>query len=215
MSQSDFWATVRAQLTRGQIEEGAVVLPSESHFGWEGALVVSETPTGAWTITTVDYGRARLLLSRESAEEIATALYQYVLSALPPAQELSADEREDLLSAATADLGDLAARVRHGSDLVVDVPAGVLLDRIGAPDGYRLYPSGTSYEARALPPSVLRQPLHTFSTAGDVRMRVGTTPPWFGQPGGGLRFEVENQSAGLRDLVREGLLRMIASSDAS
>jgi hypothetical protein len=214
MSQSDFWTPVRAELTRGHVAEGAVVLPSENHLGWEGALVVGETRTREWTIATVDYGRPRILFTRSSAAEIITALYGYVLSPLPPAQSLTTDQQDELQSATTADLSDLAARVREGTDLVVDVPAGVLLDRVGALDGYRLYPSGTSIEARSLPPTVLTQPLHTFVTTGDVRMRVGTTPPWFGRPGGGLRFEIENQAVGLRDLVRDGRLSVVAGSPA-
>lgn len=214
MNQPDFWTAVRGELQRGGIAEGAVVLPSEDQLGWEGALVVSRAADGNWTIATVDYGQARPLVRRTKAEEIASALYQYVLSPLPAPQALTAGEREDLLSARTRDLSDLAGRVRESGDLLIDVPAGVLLDRIGALDGFRLYPNGTSFEARSLPPTALNQPLHTVVTAADVRMRVGNTPAWFGRSGGGLRFEIENRVVGVRDLLRDGHLRLVVSSEA-
>lgn len=213
MKQPDLWRAVRAELRGAGVAEEAVVLPTEEHLGWEGALVVSQPADGRWTIATVDDGRARPLRREATAENIAVALVAYLLPSLPAAQEITAAEREALLSARTSDLSDLVARVRDGGDLLIDVPAGVLLDRVGALDGYRLHPSGTSFEARSLPPTVLRQPLHTVVTAAEVRMRVGDTPPWFGRAGGGLRFEIENRAVGVRDLVREGALRVIVSAE--
>lgn len=210
MSESQYWGAVRRELQIRSIPEGSVLLPTEQHPAWEGALTVTEASDGGWTIATVDYGRPRLLLRRTNRDDIVTALYQYLLTPLPPALTLSAEEREDRVAAATVHLVDLAARVRESGDLIVGVPAGVLLDRIGALDGYLLYPSDTSYEARALPPHVLRQPLQTVMTLQDVRVRATVTRPWFGQPGGGLRLELENQAMGVRDLVREGQLQQIA-----
>ncbi|WP_410506084.1 TNT domain-containing protein [Mycolicibacterium mucogenicum] len=113
-----------------------------------------------------------------------------------------------MLTWAAPYLNDIAARVGNG--LTIDVPAGLLFDRIGAIDGYLLYPTGTSFEARSLPVNTLRQPLQSFATAATIRMEVASTPPWFGRPGGGLRFAIVETGVGIRDLVREGQLTLIA-----
>jgi sulfofructosephosphate aldolase len=45
--------------------------------------------------------------------------------------------------------------------------------------------------------------------AADVRVRATITPPWFGRPGGGIRFTLQQPETGLRDLVVSGRLQRI------
>jgi len=40
-------------------------------------------------------------------------------------------------------------------------------------------------------------------------MRAVVTPPWFGRPGGGLRFTVADTGTGVRDLVVAGLVELV------
>ena len=35
---------------------------------------------------------------------------------------------------------------------------------------------------------------------------MAVTPPWFGRPGGGIRFTLQEPATGLRDLVVSGRL---------
>lgn len=207
---TDAWQEVRARLRAASVPDEAVVLPGSEGVPWEGALQVAAAPDGGWTLSTVDYGRARLLLRRTSSDEIVTALYAYLLTPLPEPIVLPDEERERMLSWAAPHVMDLAARA--GSGIVIDAPPGLLLDRIGALDGYLLYPSGTSFEARSLPPTALGQPLHTFATTDTIRFEVSVTPPWFGRPGGGVRFSIVEAGVGVRDLVREGRIAQIAKS---
>ena len=95
--------------------------------------------------------------------------------------------------------------------IVIDVPPGVPIDRIGALDGVHTYPISTPFEFRSLPPTALRPEteLHRFITAADVRVRAAITPPWFGQPGGGIRFTLQQPGTGMRDLVVSGRLQRI------
>ena len=51
--------------------------------------------------------------------------------------------------------------------------------------------------------------MHKFLTTASVRVRAATTPPWFGRPGGGIRFTLQQPATGLRDLVVSGRLQRI------
>lgn len=208
MTPETSWGDVRSTLRENGIHDRAVLLPGDDGVPWEGALVVADAGD-RWTLSTVDYGTARVLLRRPSAAEIVTALYQYALSPLPEPQNIPDAERERLLTWAAPHVMDLAGRgVR---DTVIDLPAGLLVDRIGALDGFLLYPTGTSLEARSLPVTALEQPLQSFLTTAPIRVAATVTPPWFGREGGGIRFAVQDPSMGIRDLVREGQLRRIAT----
>jgi hypothetical protein len=94
---------------------------------------------------------------------------------------------------------------------VIDLPPQLPLDRIGALDGVHTYPIGTPFEHRSLPPTALRpeNDVHQFLTTAAVRVRVAITPPWFGRPGGGIRFTLQQPATGLRDLVVAGRLQRI------
>ncbi|NYF15249.1 hypothetical protein HDC37_000061 [Microbacterium sp. AK009] len=209
MTPATSWADVRTALRENGVPDRAVLLPGDDGVPWEGSLVVADAGD-RWALSTVDYGTARVLLRRSSAAEIVSALYQYALSPLPDPQNIPDAERERLLTWAAPHVMDLAARgVR---DTVIDLPAGLLVDRIGALDGFLLYPTGTSFEARSLPVTALDQPLQSFLTTAPIRVAATVTPPWFGREGGGVRFAVQEASMGIRDLVREGQMRMVVPS---
>jgi len=201
------WAEVRAVLRDRGVADAAVVLPGDQGAAWEGALNVSSGDDARWALSTIDYGQSRVLLRRSTAAEIVTALYQYALSPMPEPLPLPESERESMLAWAAPHVLDLAARNVH--DTLIDLPANLLLDRIGTLDGFLLYPTGTSFEARSLPVTALDQPLQKFVTTDQIRVRATVTPPWFGRDGGGVRFSIENQTLGIRDLAREGQLRQL------
>lgn len=201
------WQLVRARLNEASVAPEVVHLPGDRTIPWEGALHISEAAEGGWDLNTVDYGQARSLLSRTTDDEIASALFAYLLSPLPPHSLVGADQYERLSDWAAPHILDLLGRAEQ--PLVIDAPEGLLLDRIGALDGFLLYPARTSFEARSLPASAVGQPFHEFVTATTTRFEVQRTAPWFGRPGGGLRFSIVEPGVGVRDLVREGRLRRI------
>jgi hypothetical protein len=57
--------------------------------------------------------------------------------------------------------------------------------------------------------------VHKFITTADVRVRARITPPWFGRPGGGIRFTLQQPETGIRDLVVLGWLQRIQVIEAS
>jgi len=57
--------------------------------------------------------------------------------------------------------------------------------------------------------------LHRFLTAGDVLVRAEIVAPWFGQPGGGIRFTLADDFVGIRDLVVDGALERVEVGPAA
>ena len=202
------WTPLRERIIALGSGPTEVVLPGDQGIPFEGALVVAPRD-GDWTLATVDYGQTRVLFAAEDEAGIGEILLDYLGDPLPAPVALRPDEREQLLSTAAPHLLDLAGRAQNG--LLIDVPPGILFNRIGALDGFLLYPAETSFEARSLPPTALQAPLHEFRTAATIRMNVRPTPPWFGRPGGGLRFAVEDTTIAIRDLVLSGALERITA----
>lgn len=202
------WQHTRRKLDDASVPRESVLLPGDHVAAWEGALQIDGTREDEWVLQTVDYGRPRPLLRRETAEEVEAALYGYLLTPLPSPTALDNSEYERRLDWAAPHILDLLGRADQ--PLVIDAPEGLLLDRVGALDGYLFYPARTSFEARSLPASAVTQPLHEFVTATTTRFEVQRTAPWFGRPGGGLRFAIVEPGVGVRDLVREGRLTQIS-----
>lgn len=104
----------------------------------------------------------------------------------------------------------IAAR---GGISLIQLPPGVLVDRIGAMDGWLLNQLNSSFESRSLPPTALRRPsgVHQFVTEATVLVQASIVQPWFGQPGGAIRYTIADESLTVRDLLVEGSLRRIAA----
>ena len=207
------WPALRSELDDAGLTAAAVVLPGEDSAAWEGALRIAERGAEGFVLEIVDYGQTRPVLARPDAEEVIEALRAYVLTPLPPEVDIDARERDRLLSWAAPHVADLSERAAE--PLVVDVPAGLLMSRFGALDGFLLFPADTSFEARSLPPAVIAQPLRGFVTATTLRFEVQRAAPWFGRPGGGLRFALTEPGVGIRDLVREGRLTQLTAPPSS
>lgn len=83
------------------------------------------------------------------------------------------------------------------------LPAGTLLDRFGPATGRVFAPDGTAYAARALPPSHLLAGYRRYRVLAELPVWQGVSAPWFGQPGGGLRYRAVYPAA---ELVTLGYL---------
>jgi Tuberculosis necrotizing toxin len=183
----------------------------------EGALRVSANG-GQFVLETVDYGQAFRLLTAGAESEITEAVIAYVSRPLPPVRVISRRELDTIagkLARHYADLRD-GAGAAGPQGIVIDLPRAVPIDRIGALDGVHAYPINTPFEFRSLPPTALRPEteLHRFITAADLRVQAAITPPWFGRPGGGIRFTLQQPETGLRDLVVSGRLQRIQIAES-
>ncbi|MGW9630832.1 TNT domain-containing protein [Agromyces sp. NPDC055520] len=187
-----------------------VALPGDDREPLQGGLVLRPTPTG-FELVTIDYGVAAPLGRWADAAHAATGLLEYVGRELPAPERPNQAAFDFLGEAAAGHYDELRGRLTDGTSLLIQLPPRLALDRIGAFDGIMLFPAGTSVEQRALPPTALTDgaSVHRFVTSGDVLVRAQIVPPWFGQPGGGLRFTIADDFVGIRDLVVTDRLRRI------
>lgn len=68
------------------------------------------------------------------------------------------------------------------------LPEGTLLDRFGPIQGRVFAPDGTLYVKRSLPPSARHGEYRRYRVLREVPMWTAVSAPWFGQPGGGVRY---------------------------
>ena len=183
----------------------------------EGALRV-RADGARFVLETVDYGQAFRLLIVGAEPEITEAVIAYVSRPLPPVRVMSRGDLDTIVGKLAGHYDDLreGAGGAGPQGIVIDLPRGVPIDRIGALDGVHAYPINTPFEWRSLPPTALRPEteLHRFITAADVRVRATITPPWFGRPGGGIRFTLQQPETGLRDLVVSSRLQRIQITES-
>lgn len=183
----------------------------------EGALRVRADDAG-YVLETVDYGQAFRLLRAESDSEITDAVIDYVSRPLPPVRVMPRRELDTIVGKIAVHYFDLRDRAREAGaeGIVIDLPPELPIDRIGALDGVHAYPIDTPFEFRSLPPTALRpeNDVHKFLTSADVRVRAAITPPWFGRPGGGIRFTLQQPETGIRDLIVSGRLQRIQVIEA-
>jgi hypothetical protein len=204
-------ADLRSELDRRGISRFDVVLPGESDVPpLDGALTIEPRGDG-WIVASVDYGTHWALAVTPDEESAGEALLAYLDRPLPPVLVLEEPKLDELAGTLALHYFDLRDRATAAGEqgLVIDLPPGVLLDRIGALDGIHLYPLDTPFELRSLPVSSLRpeNDVHRFLTWRSIRVRAIITPPWFGRPGGGLRFTLQAPERGIRDLVVGDALR--------
>jgi hypothetical protein len=178
----------------------------------EGALRLRADGAG-FVLETLDYGEAFRLRAAESETEISEIVIDYVSRPLPPVRAMSRHELDTIVGKVALHYFDLRDRAREAGaeGIVIDLPPALPIDRIGALDGVHTFPIDTPFEFRSLPPTALRpeNDVHKFVTAADIRVRAMITQPWFGRPGGGIRFTLQQPETGLRDLVASGELQRI------
>jgi Tuberculosis necrotizing toxin len=205
---------LRAELNAVGLSRFDIQLPGDDSAvaPLEGALRVRSEGT-RFVLETVDYGQAYRLLSADSEAEMEQAAIAYVSRPLPPVRPMSRHELDTIVGKVALHYFDLRDRAQEAGQhgIVIDLPPELPIDRIGALDGMHTYPIDTPFEFRSLPPTSLRpeNDVHRFLTTAGIRVRAAITPPWFGHPGGGLRFTLQQPEAGLRDLVVSGRLQRL------
>jgi hypothetical protein len=205
---------LRRQLDDRRIPRQAVRLPGDEAPPLEappleGALALVPDD-GGFDLATIDYGRTAPLGHAHDEETAAALLLDYLDRPLPEPRRATDDEYRARAASTAAQAAELRPRLAEET-LLIQLPAGLAVDRIGALDGVTLFPAETPVEQRALPPTALtgEARLHRFVTAADVLVRVEIVAPWFGQPGGGIRFTLAEDFVGIRDLVVGGALERV------
>jgi hypothetical protein len=86
------------------------------------------------------------------------------------------------------------------------VGEGELLDRFGVEGGRVFAPDGTTFASRSLPPGLLLGEYHRYRVLRPLPVWRTVSAPWFGQPGGGVRYRATHPAG---DLVTLGCLAEI------
>ncbi|MFI0451107.1 TNT domain-containing protein [Actinomadura sp. 6N118] len=85
----------------------------------------------------------------------------------------------------------------------IELPAGTIVDRYGAPTGNVTYALRTPFAERSLPPEWASHAYHSYRLQRPCRVLTGIAVPWFDQPGGGTAYVFPRSIA---DLLADGTL---------
>ena len=212
------FAGFRAELDALGLTPFDITLPGEEAAvaPLEGALRIRQE-SSAFVLETVDYGTGHRLGTAGSEAEARELVLAYVARPLPPVRPMPRSELDTIVGLIAMHYFDLRDRARAAGPrgIVIDLPPDIPIDRVGALDGVHTYPVDTPLEFRSLPPSALRpeNDVHKFLTTTDIRVGAAITPPWFGQPGDGIRYTLQQPGLGLRDLVVSGALQRLRVLD--
>ncbi|MBV9845763.1 MAG: glycohydrolase toxin TNT-related protein [Kutzneria sp.] len=91
-----------------------------------------------------------------------------------------------------------------GRAVVLDI--GTVIDRFGDVWGRVFASAGTPFPHRSLPPSYLAAGYRRYRVIGRLPVWRTTSAPWFGQPGGGIRYRATHAVA---DLIALGFLEAL------
>jgi hypothetical protein len=158
-------------------------------------------------------------------------LYGELVFESPKPRILTRSEEEQVKKSTGAIVREVVELLQHAGRTanVYTIPymfdKGLVVDQFGEESGTYLYPDGTPYEQRSLPPSVLsggdyRFPhnYHRYEIVRQFRVKAGITAPAFEQPGGGIQFKAEPEYFSERPallsitwLLRNGYLRRVDS----
>jgi Tuberculosis necrotizing toxin len=212
-------ADARRRLDQAGVLDRDVVLPGEVTASVrQGVLRVVQD--GAWEVRAEEYGETTRLARTSDEAEALEYVIERVTTPLP-APLLYPKARLLLQQESMARMvAPIAARLREQPDahVVTELPEGAVVDRLGTFDGARVHPTGTPLGARSLPPDALEPRVEgygllTFGVVAPVPVRARLVPPWFGQPGGAVVFNLAGEDPTVRDAVRRGRLRWLQIVD--
>jgi hypothetical protein len=228
-------------LRRAGVPDALYVLPGvqQARLGAESYYFLAQR-SGQFVVGVYERGEERIGPRFPSEDQACRAMYDELASPAGPAAGTGGETRPEKLDPATerqarqrtlATAAQIRDQVRaaRGSARTATVEyslqPGLIVDQFGQESGSYLYPVGTAFKRRSLPPSVLgttdrRFPYnyHRYQVVKAFRVRAGVAAPAFGQPGGGVQFKVEPdlfaEHPGLltiRWLLRGGYLKRVAN----
>jgi hypothetical protein len=106
--------------------------------------------------------------------------------------------------------GELFPEGGHDTGEPVVLPEDTVIDRFGGAEGRVFAEDGTPFASRSLPPDQLAAGYHRYRVGRALPMWRTVSAPWFGQPGGGVRYRAVCPVA---DLVAMGYLTEITGTD--
>jgi Tuberculosis necrotizing toxin len=92
----------------------------------------------------------------------------------------------------------------EGEAIILD--HGTVIDRFGTVEGRVFAPDATPFPQRSLPPEHLESGYRRYRVIGRLPVWQTISAPWFGQPGGGVRYRAVYPAA---DLIALGYLEIV------
>lgn len=205
---------LRQALDQAGFPAGGVALPGEETVPFEGTVTMVRHSNAHYSIQIIDYGQHEFLAEYSTDGLACRAVWDYLHQPLPAPTPVPLGELQQRARAAEAAYADLHQRLTRAGPggIITNLAAGVPFDRIGTLDGLYFFAWNTPWEHRALPETA-RGPgaaQMVLMAPAPVEVQAQIVPPWFGQPGGAIRFRIEGAAhRGLRDLVRAGTLLQV------
>ena len=182
----------------------------------QGVVVVRPVEgTGAWDAVVEDGGQTEILARAPSEEQALQYAVQRLTGQPPRRREVDGGliDRGRATMRGLVDGVTSAASESPGTVVRTTLWDGAVVDRFGTLDGFLVWPEGTPYAARSLPPDALDDDFPqlgrlVLGCATEIPVLARVTAPWFGQPGGGVVLRLEPGST-VRDLVRTGRMVLL------
>jgi len=213
----DAFDALGARLAEAGVPRRDVVLPGASEPSPRMGALIVQLEAGGAELRSFDAGRSRVLGRFTSPQELVTAVEERVLAPLPEPM----DWPESRVPEADAVMQDVATQViqnlasRPGGRVSFPLTLGGIVDKFGTSNGFVLYPGGTPFAHRSLPPSEVDESLPDLGLVrygiarADIPVVAEVIPPLFGQPGGGVLLELADLQQTIRDLLVSGALRRL------
>jgi hypothetical protein len=187
-------------------------------------------PEGGYVIGVFERGAERIGYRSWVEDEVCRRFQDELVFPVPARPPLSPAEEDAVKHRTEAIVKDVSATARGAmarvqtSSMPYPLTEGTVVDQFGQESGTYLYPDGTPFQRRSLPPSLLNTTdpafphnYHRYEVSRSFRVRAGLVAPAFEQPGGGVQFKAEATLLpeappllSILWLLRSGYLRRVA-----
>jgi hypothetical protein len=86
-----------------------------------------------------------------------------------------------------------------GEAVIKILKPGTRIDRYGFEGGTFVSPEGIPYPNRSLAPGTEKKPYNVYEVIKPIEVQAGKIAPWFGEPGGGIQYELSESIKKLRE----------------
>ncbi len=201
------------------VSQRDVRLPGQDSLPPRQGAILARPADAGWEVVSEEYGQTELLARTSTEDEALEFVVDRLTRALPALRAVDAG----VIDRARGNMAEFVASVRSalaGSSAQVvrsSLWDGAVVDRFGTLDGFLVWPEGTPFAERSLPPDTLDPGFPqlgrvVLGCATEVPVLARVTAPWFGQPGGAVVMRLEPGTT-VRDLVAGGRMLILDVPD--
>jgi hypothetical protein len=95
----------------------------------------------------------------------------------------------------------------RGTPTTITLEPGERIDRFGGPSGTFAAPEGLPFAQRSIPEEARSRDYYRYEVVKPIPgVKAGTTVPWFGQPGGGMQYQMPQN---FQQLEQQGYIKVV------